>query len=67
MKIFTLHEGMTLQLRLESFNFTNTPRFGFPNLAWAPGAPDGVNSTFGQVTSQANLSRKTQIGLRFQF
>jgi hypothetical protein len=67
MKIFTVHEGMTLQLRLESFNFTNTPRFGFPNLAWAPGAPDGVNSTFGQVTSQANLSRKTQIGLRFQF
>jgi Carboxypeptidase regulatory-like domain/TonB dependent receptor len=66
-KLFTVHEGMTLQLRLESLNVTNTPRFGFPNLAWAPGPPDGVNSTFGQVTSQVNLSRKTQIGLRFQF
>ena len=65
-KLFTVHEGMTLQLRLESFNFTNTPRFGFPDLNWAPGDP-GIDSTFGQVTSQANSSRKTQIGLRFQF
>jgi hypothetical protein len=66
-KLFTVHEGMTLQVRLESFNFTNTPRFGFPNVGWAPGPPDGVNSTFGQVTSQVNSSRRTQIGLRFQF
>jgi len=67
MKWFTGHEGMTLQLRLELFNFTNTPRFGFPNLAGAQGPPDGVNFAFDQVTSPANLSRKTQIGLRSQF
>ena len=67
MKLFTVHEGMTLQLWLMSSNYTNTPRYGFPDLAWAPGPPDGVNSTFVRVTSQVNLSRKTQIRLRFQF
>jgi hypothetical protein len=66
LKQFTVHEGMTLQVRAEAFNFTNTPRFAFPNLAWAPGAP-GVDSVFGQVTSQANSSRRMQLGLRFQF
>jgi TonB dependent receptor-like, beta-barrel len=66
-KLFTVHEGMTLQVRLESFNFTNSTRFSYPNLAWAPGQPGVGSNTFGQVTSQANSSRRTQIGLRFQF
>ena len=66
-KEFTVHEGMTLQLRGEFFNFTNTPRFGFPNLGWAPGAPGVDASTFGQVTFDANSPRTMQFGLRFQF
>jgi Carboxypeptidase regulatory-like domain len=66
-KQFTVHEGMSLQLRGEFFNFTNTPRFAFPSLAWAPGRPGVDNTTFGQVTSLANSPRTMQFGLRFQF
>jgi len=61
-KEFAVHEGMTLQLRAEFFNFTNTPRFAFPDV--------GVGSaTFGEVTSTApgSTPRVTQFGLRFQF
>jgi len=66
-KEFKVHEGMTLQLRGDFFNFTNTPRFGFPNLAWSPGQPGLGNSTFGEVTYTANSPRTVQFGLRFQF
>ncbi len=66
-KEFKVHEGMTLQLRGEFFNFTNTPRFGFPNLGWSAGAPGTGNSTFGQVTYTANSPRTVQFGMRFQF
>ena len=61
-KEFAVHEGMTLQVRAEFFNFTNTPRFAFPDV--------GVGSaTFGDVTSTApgSTPRVTQFGLRFQF
>ena len=61
-KGFAVHEAMTLQLRAEFFNFTNTPRFAFPDV--------GVGSaTFGEVTSTApgSTPRITQFGLRFQF
>jgi len=67
MKQFTVHEGMTLQVRAEAFNFTNTPRFAFPSLGWAPGAPGENGSTFGQVTATANQPRRMQLGVRFQF
>jgi Carboxypeptidase regulatory-like domain/TonB dependent receptor len=60
MKEFTIREGMTLQLRGEFFNFTNTPRFAAANTS--------VDSSgFGTVTSTANTPRHTQFGLRFQF
>ena len=59
-KEFTIREGMTLQLRGEFFNFTNTPRFAAPNTS--------VDSDgFGTVTSTANTPRHTQFGVRFQF
>jgi len=69
MKQFAIHESMSLQLRAEAFNFTNTARFGFPGLGWAPGVPGDptTGSTFGQVTAQANSPRRMQLGLRFQF
>jgi Carboxypeptidase regulatory-like domain/TonB dependent receptor len=62
MKEFTIREGMTLQIRGEFFNLTNTPRFGYPDLAVG-------DETFGQVTTTASGStpRRTQIGVRFQF
>ena len=61
-KEFTVKEQKTLQLRAEFFNFTNTERFGFPDV--------GVGSaTFGEVTSSAPgfQPRVMQFGMRFQF
>jgi hypothetical protein len=61
-KQFAVHEGMTLMFRVDFFNFTNTPRFGFPDLAYG-------SETFGTVssTTNGNIPRHTQFGLRFQF
>jgi hypothetical protein len=61
-KQFSIKEHMTLQLRGEFFNFTNTERFGFPDV--------GVGSgTFGEVLSSAPgfTPRLIQFGLRFEF
>ena len=59
-KEFAIHEGMKLQVRGEFFNFTNTPRFNFPNTSFG-------DTSFGQVTSTLNRPRHTQFGLRFEF
>jgi hypothetical protein len=59
-KEFVIREGMRLQVRGEFFNFTNTPRFNFPDTLFG-------DSTFGQVTSTLNTPRHTQIGVRFEF
>ncbi|HEY2117707.1 MAG TPA: TonB-dependent receptor [Candidatus Acidoferrum sp.] len=61
-KEFAIHEKMNLQLRAEFFNFTNTPRFAFPDLGYG-------SATFGEVTATApgSTPRLTQFGLRFQF
>jgi len=61
-KEFTFHETMKLQVRGEFFNLTNTPRFGYPDLAVG-------SDTFGQLTTIAagSTPRRTQIGVRFQF
>jgi Carboxypeptidase regulatory-like domain/TonB dependent receptor len=53
---FQLTEDAKLELRLEAFNFTNTPKFGNPS--------GNVNSTgFGEITS-ASEERQFQIGFR---
>jgi hypothetical protein len=61
-KEFSIREGMRLQLRGEFFNFMNSPRFAFPDLAVG-------SATFGEVTATApgSTPRHTQFGLRFQF
>ncbi len=59
-KQFAIKENMKLQIRGEFFNFTNTPRFGFPNTAFG-------DSAFGQVTSLLNSPRHMQFGVRFEF
>lgn len=59
-KEFSIRENMKLQIRGEFFNFTNTPRFNFPNTSFG-------DSAFGQVTSTLNSPRHTQFGIRFEF
>jgi len=59
-KEFEVHESMKLQIRCEFFNFTNTPRFSYPDTSVD-------SSTFGQVTSTVNTPRHVQFGARFEF
>jgi len=58
---------MTLQSRAEFFNFANAPRFGYPNLGWAPGRPGVDNTNFGQVTYDVSSPKTMQFGMRFEF
>jgi hypothetical protein len=61
-KTIKLRESMNLQLRVDFFNFTNTPRFAIPDTLYG-------DSTFGQVSSSMPYStpRYGQFGLRFEF
>jgi carboxypeptidase family protein len=59
-KNFAFTERIKLQLRGEFINAFNTPVFNNPNL-------DPRNANFGKVTSQANLPRNAQIGLKLIF
>jgi len=59
-KNFKFTEHLTLQVRGEFFNFTNTPQFG------TPGSTFGTTS-FGTISSLVNSPRMTQIGLRLLF
>jgi hypothetical protein len=58
-KQFRISERFTAQLRLESFNATNTPPLGAPNAV--VGSPQ-----FGQI-STAGTPRDNQIGLKILF
>jgi Carboxypeptidase regulatory-like domain/TonB dependent receptor len=61
-KTFVPHEGMTLEIRGEFFNFFNTPRFAPPDTLYG-------DSTFGQITSTlpGSTPRHGQLGVRFEF
>ena len=61
-KSFVPKEGMRIEVRAETFNALNHPRFGQPNSA----VGDGL---FGTVTSDAGGEnpRSFQFGLRFEF
>jgi hypothetical protein len=60
-KQFPIRERLNVQLRVESFNLTNTPWFGGPNLTVGGAA-------FGIVTpAQANDPRNVQLALRVSF
>lgn len=59
-KEFRIREGMKLQIRAESFNFMNTPRFAIPDTTL-------TDNTFGQVTSTLGSPRHLQFGARFEF
>ncbi|MEX2303788.1 MAG: carboxypeptidase regulatory-like domain-containing protein [Bryobacterales bacterium] len=53
-------EGADLTLRIESFNFTNTPHFNTPN-------GDRSNPNFGRVQGAADDARQFQFGLTLRF
>jgi hypothetical protein len=58
-----LGRGVDLTLRLEAFNLFNRTQFGPPNTQVTTAA----NSTFGQVTTQANQPRLMQLAFRLSF
>jgi hypothetical protein len=61
MREFRIGERHRLQLKASAYNATNTPTFGFPNTT--PTSP-----LFGVVpTTQANLPRSTELGIRYAF
>ena len=57
LKRFHIAEKVSLQFRGELFNLLNHPLFNAPNLS-------PTSSSFGLLTSQSNLSRRTQLALR---
>lgn len=56
-KNFPVFELFRVQFRAEAFNAFNTPTFNAPNLS-------PTSSTFGLITSQANIARRVQLALR---
>ena len=59
-KNFSITEKVRVQLRGEFLNAFNHPQFGDPNT-------DPTSSNFSKVTSQNNLPRNIQIGLKLVF
>jgi Carboxypeptidase regulatory-like domain/TonB dependent receptor-like, beta-barrel len=59
-KEFRPKEGHRIQVRWESFNFTNTPQFSAPSRTL--GAAD-----FGRITSTIINNREMQFGLKYLF
>jgi Carboxypeptidase regulatory-like domain/TonB dependent receptor len=61
-KSFRISERVSAQLRIESFNATNTPALGAPNTVLG-------NPLFGQITATATgtSSRDNQLGLKVVF
>lgn len=58
-----IKEGMNVEFRAEAFNLFNRVQFGKPDQVLNTAA----NTTFGQVTTQANDPRLIQLALRFSF
>ena len=56
-----IHEGSSLEFRLEAFNALNHTQFAAPNTTV------GDTANFGKITSQANDPRTGQVALRFYY
>ena len=52
-----LREGARLQVRAETINAFNHPKFGNPNTTFE-------SPQFGQITSQLNQPRQVQLGMK---
>ena len=60
-KSFAIHEGIRLEFRAESFNFTNSVQFDTPDMS--PNSPN-----FGRVgDNQSNDPRNVQLALKLAF
>jgi hypothetical protein len=59
-KNFKIGERMNVAFRAESFNLSNTPRFGLPDQNLS-------SATFGRITTQSNAPRQVQFGLKLLF
>ena len=60
-KTLTFNEHLKAQLRLESFNVTNTPHFG------SPGLDVGSPTSFGIISTTTGNPRQNQIALKLLF
>ena len=63
-KDFQIKENVKLQFRAESFNISNTPNFGTPNLTVASFDSNGVATKaglFGAITSTNTFSKPREI------
>ena len=59
-KQFPIHEKVGVEFRAEAFNVLNMVEFGLPNAQFN-------SSTFGQITTQANLPRNLQLAVKLHF
>jgi hypothetical protein len=59
-KDFPIREGMKAEVRAEFLNATNTVRFATPSSFQG-------DTGFGLVTTQANIPRRIQLAVRFEF
>jgi hypothetical protein len=59
-KTFPIKEKKSVELRMDTFNVTNSIMFADPNLSV-------TSSTFGRTTSQINLGREMQYTIRMHF
>ncbi len=59
-KNFPIREAVRAELRVEMFNFTNSPIFGRPGTALG-------NAQFGVISGQANAPRQLQFGLKLYY
>ncbi len=57
---FPLAEQFTIEFRMESFNFTNTPHFNNPNTSFG-------SAGFGEVTTAAQDQRQIGFGLKLMW
>lgn len=65
-KSFKITESMALRFDISSYNLTNTPQYGYPNVLSVTNAAQ-PGSNFGQITSTVNTPRQFQFGARFTF
>ena len=60
-------EGMSLQLRFESFNVLNIQNWDTPTTQSSDSGLTVANKAFGRITTLAHDPRQMQFGLRFTF
>jgi hypothetical protein len=59
-------EAKTLRFEVSSYNLTNTPQLGYPNVPSLSSALSG-SSPFGNITNTINTPRQFQFSSRFTF